>query len=128
MARVVRPGGTIAIWWKSLMRGDATRLVREETARELGLEPLAELLAEKFDVLEESPLVDQRLRVIPWIVPMRTGDYLGYERSRARARDAYGPHVERYHARLAELLGPPDGELSLAYLHLLFLAHVPPAA
>lgn len=127
MARVVRPGGTIAIWWKSLMRGDPTRLLREESARDVGLEPLPEIVTEKFDVLEDSPLVDRRLRVIPWIVRMRAGDYLGYERSRARARDAYGPQLERYYARLAERLGPPDAELSLAYLHLLFIARVPSA-
>ena len=36
MRRVVRPGGTIAVWWKGLMRGDPVRHVREDIARELG--------------------------------------------------------------------------------------------
>lgn len=125
MVRVVRPGGTIAIWWKGLMRGDATGHIRQDIARELGLSAPPDLLGADFDAFEESSLVDQRLRVIPWSACMRVGDYLGYERSRARAREAYGPHLEPYFERLAERLGRPDEELSLSYLHLLYLGRVP---
>jgi len=125
LARVVRPGGIVAIWWKGLMRGDATLHVREETARSLGLASPSDLLGTEFDAFDASPLIEQRLRVIPWIVRMRVGDYLGYERTRARARHAYGASLEEYFGRLAERLGPPDGELSLSYLHLLYLGRVP---
>jgi ubiquinone/menaquinone biosynthesis C-methylase UbiE len=125
LARVVRPGGIVAIWWKGLMRGDATGHIRKETARELGLVAPPDLLGTDFVEFEASQLVEQRLRVIPWIVHMRVGDYLGYERTRARARDAYGSSLEPYFARLAQRLGPPDGELSLSYLHLLYLGRVP---
>jgi SAM-dependent methyltransferase len=125
MVRVVRPGGTIAIWWKGLMRGDATGHIREDIARELGLAAPPDLLGADFDAFEESSLVDQRLRVIPWTASMRVCDYLGYERSRARARIAYGPHLEPYFERLAKRLGRPEEQLSLSYLHLLYLGRVP---
>lgn len=128
LARIVRPGGTVAIWWKGLMRGDSTRLLREDAARDEGLEPLPDLLTSEFGAFENAPLVEQRLRVIPWIVKMPVSEFLGYERSRARARTAYGPALERYYARLAERLGPPNTELSLSYLHLLYLARVPKSA
>jgi SAM-dependent methyltransferase len=123
--RVVRPGGTVAVWWKALMRGDALTLLREQTATELGLDPPRSVLANGFEVFDASDLADRRLRVIPWIVKTRVDDYLGYERSRARAREAYGDRLETYFARLAERLGPPESVLSLGYLHYLYLGRVP---
>ncbi len=123
--RVVRPGGVVAIWWKELMRGDAVRLVREEVAHELGMTALRPILADEFDAFEASALVDRRLRVIPWIVTMTVASFIGYEGSRARARAAYGDHLDEYLALLGARLGPPDTPLSLSYLHLLYLGRVP---
>jgi len=90
LQRVVRPGGTLAVWWKGLMRGDPIRHVR-----------------------------------VPWLTHMRVADYLGYERSRARARDAFGEQRGAYLDRLAARLGDPESTLSLNYLHYLYLARVP---
>ncbi len=125
LARVTRPGGTIAVWWKGLMRGDNVRHVREETALELGLDPPKDLLAMGFAAFGESTLDDKRLRVIPWLVTVRVSDYLGYERSRARARAAYGDRLDAYFALLTERLGPADSVLELNYLHYLYLGRVP---
>ena len=124
VARVVRPGGVVAVWWKTLMRGDGLRLLREEVARELDLSPPRDLLVAGFDDFDRSGLVDRRLRVIPWRVRMTAGGFLGIERSRARSRDAYGDKLEAYLGLLAERLGPPDEELSVSYLHLLYLGRV----
>ena len=52
MARVVRPGGLVAIWWKIIMRGDALRIFRAEAARTLGLEIGKEILGESFAEFE----------------------------------------------------------------------------
>jgi ubiquinone/menaquinone biosynthesis C-methylase UbiE len=128
LERVVKPGGTIAIWWKELLRGDGIRLVREEVSRSLGIADPKPLLGEHFDAFAESDLVDQRLRVIPWIVPMRASDYVGYERSRMRARETYGALLEEYLSLLAARLGPPESTLTLSYLHLLYLGRVPERA
>jgi ubiquinone/menaquinone biosynthesis C-methylase UbiE len=125
LARVVRPGGEIAVWWKGLTRGDRVRQIRDDTARELGLEPPRDLLAKGFPGLANAPLEDKRLRVIPWLVTMRAGDYLGYERSRARARDAYGDLLPAYFAELERRLGDPEAELALSYVHYLYVARVP---
>lgn len=128
LSRVVRPGGTIAVWWKGLMRGDPVRHVRDDIARELGLDPPRDLLAQGFPGFAQAALDDKRLRVVPWQARMRVADYLGYERSRARARDAFGEHRDAYLARLAERLGDPDAVLALNYLHYLYLARVPQKA
>jgi ubiquinone/menaquinone biosynthesis C-methylase UbiE len=122
--RVVRPGGIVAVWWKELMRGDSVRLVRESVSRRLGIPGVKPILAEQFDEFDVCGLTDQTLRVIPWIVPMRVSDYLGYERSRARTADAAGDRLDAYFAALGERLGAPDDVLSLSYLHLLYLGRV----
>lgn len=125
LARVVRPGGTVAVWWKGLMRGDAIRLLRDEAAFAVGHEPTGDILAKDFDAFDAAPLVEKVLRVVPWIVHMSVGDFLGYERSRARARDTYGDRLEGYYAALRERLGPPENDLALSYVQLLYLGGVP---
>jgi len=124
LARVVRPGGIVAIWWKLMMRGDASRMIREEVARELGLEPPPDLLGDGFPAFEQAPLLDPRLRVIPWVVEMTVADFLGYEASRARARAAYGARLPDYLARLGERLGEASTVLSIGYIHFLYLGRV----
>jgi SAM-dependent methyltransferase len=127
LTRVVRPGGTIAVWWKGLGRGDRVRHAREDIAQELGLDPPRDLLAHGFPGFADAPLEDKILRVVPWLVTMRVSDYLGYERSRARARDAFGERLPLYFEKLAERLGPPDAMLELNYLHYLYFGRVPGA-
>ncbi len=125
VTRVVRPGGTVAIWWKGFMRGDAVRILRDEAASEIGLPPPDDLLTKDFSAFDAAPLENQVLRVVPWIAPMTVAGFLGYERSRARARFAYGEKLEAYFAALATRLGPPESELALSYLQLLYLGRIP---
>ena len=123
--RVVRPGGIVAIWWKGFMRGDAVRLLRDQAASAIGLPPPDDLLSKEFSAFDASPLEHQVLRVVPWIAPMTVAGFLGYERSRARARYTYGEKLEAYFDALAARLGPPESELALSYLQLLYLGRVP---
>jgi ubiquinone/menaquinone biosynthesis C-methylase UbiE len=126
--RVVRPGGVVAVWWKSLMRGDTVRLLREESEKATGVEPLPELMATGFAEFERSPLLDQRLRVIPWLVRTRVADFLGYEASRARPKAFYGARAGAYFANLSARLGDPADSLALSYVHFLYLGRVHGAA
>ncbi len=124
--RVVRPGGIVAVWWKELMRGDTMRMLREEVSHAIGIDnPTGSLIAENFDAFESSALIEDKLRVIPWLVQTTVEQYLGYERSRARARDSYGSRLDAYLEALATRLGPPQTKLSLTYLHLVYLGRVP---
>lgn len=124
LRRVVHPGGIVAIWWKSFMRGDAIRLLRNEAAAEIGYPPPREIIKD-FDAFDAAPLDDKLLRVVPWIVRMRVGDFLGYERSRALAREAFGERIDDYFGALRTRLGDPQSELSLSYIHLVYLGRVP---
>ena len=125
LARVVRPGGIVAVWWKGLMRGDGMRQIREDIAREVGLDPPPDLLAAGFEAFERSRFVDRRLRVIPWRVTLSVEDFLGYESSRARSRDAYGERLGEYMERLARRLHAGSDDVDLSYTHLLYLGRVP---
>ncbi|MDQ2908631.1 MAG: class I SAM-dependent methyltransferase [Candidatus Eremiobacteraeota bacterium] len=124
LLRVVRPGGVVGVWWKGLMRGDAVRLLREEAALSIGHESPGDILAKDFDAFDDAPLVDKVLRIVPWIVHMTVSDFLGYERSRALARDAYGDRLEDYFAALRKRLGAPQSDLALSYVQLLYLGRV----
>jgi len=126
MRRVVRPGGTIAIWWKHLMRGEPIRLHRDRAARAVGVVPAASSLGQaEFVAFDDARLEKRLLRIFPWSVSTTVGDWLGYERSRAIARNAYGDRLEAYFEALAALLGEPSRELALGYVQLLYLARVP---
>jgi SAM-dependent methyltransferase len=127
-SRVVRPGGIVAIWWKGLMRGDATRLLREEAARAVDHQPPTDILANDFDAYDGAPFIDKHLRIVPWIVHMPVAEFLGYERSRAMARDTYTERLEDYFTALRERLGPTDADLALSYVQLLYLGRVPTVA
>lgn len=128
LARVVRPGGLIAIWWKAMMRGDEVRSARDQVVRELGLEPTPDILVDGFRAFDAAPLRERRLRVIPWRVETTVAEFLGYERSRARARLAYGERLEDYFTLLARRLGAPQTVLSIGYVQHLYLGRVPQAA
>ena len=128
ISRVVKPGGTVAVWWKGMMRGDTTRLMRETVAKELGLTSPTDLLTAEFEAFETSGLADRRLRVIPWLVPMTAGKYFGYEVSRARARVAFGDKRNAYLERLRERLGPEATQLAISYVQLLYIGRVPERA
>lgn len=127
MLRVVRPGGLIAVFWKQIMRGDRVRVIRDEVARELGFEPFEELVApDGLATLESSPLCDQKLCVIPWIVTMTGQQFLGYERSRARARNKFAQALDAYLQLLGERLAPLEEPLNVSYVQYLFLGKRPP--
>jgi len=115
----------VAVWWKSLMRGDTVRLLRQDAERAAGVEPLPDVMASGFAEFERSPLLDRRLRVIPWIVRIRVSEFLGYEASRARPSALYGARAQAYLANLEARLGDPAAPLSLSYVHLLHLGRVP---
>lgn len=125
--RVLRPGGTIAIWWKHLMAHERLTQIREQTYRELGKEPPASGLPGGFrEFYGSEQFSDQTLRVIPWQTTMPLEQFLGYERSRLNTRKALGAQAEEYfrlfEQRLRDLAGPGNPSLNVAYVQYLYLA------
>lgn len=123
--RVLRPGGTVAIWWKYLMSDDPVKIAHDEAARDLGVEPPYSGLTGGFKEFYAAPLRDHSLRVIPWRASQPLSKYMQYERSRASVRAAFGVKADDYFSalerRLHERSGDGDPVLSLSYMHYAYL-------
>jgi len=128
MVRVVRPGGVVAVWWKTVMRGDPLRMFRAQAARTLDIELDEPILGESFPEFDDDLLVGQRLRVIPWLVATSVEDFIGYESSRGRANVTFGERMPAYLQALRTILGPPETTYRLTFVHYLYLATVPAAS
>jgi ubiquinone/menaquinone biosynthesis C-methylase UbiE len=125
--RVLRPAGTIAIWWKQLMARDPVTELREQTFRELGVEPPTGGLSAGFrEFYAAQQFMEQTLRVIPWRTSMTLDQFLGYERSRVSTHRALGEKAAQYfralERRLHERLGEGNPTVPLAYVQYLYLA------
>jgi ubiquinone/menaquinone biosynthesis C-methylase UbiE len=95
LIRVVRPGGPIAVWWKILGTSDPMRAVRAAACARVGVQPPADLKG-GFSAFYRAPLTDRKLRVLPFSARFGIEEWIGYERSRASARNAFGPKLDAY--------------------------------
>lgn len=127
IARVLKPGGIVAIWWKHLMGDDVVKIVRERVATELGVEPPRSGLQGGFREFYAARFADNALRVIPWRTALPLSKYMHYERSRQSIRGAFGANAEEYFERLENRLrerlpAHDDPVVALSYTHYLYLA------
>lgn len=124
MIRVTKPGGIIAIWWKSLMHDDPVKLISQEVATTWEADS-PETAMSGFLEFYRAPLADHTLRVVPWRLAVSLDRFIGYERSRKNLRDALGKKADQYFeqlaARLREVYGPGNPVISLGYLQFLYL-------
>jgi ubiquinone/menaquinone biosynthesis C-methylase UbiE len=128
MKRVLRPGGIIAVWWKSLMSDDPVKQLRDSIARDMGIAPLVSAWRGGFKEFYSAGFRETGVRVIPWSTIVTLSKFLQYERSRKIVRDEFGAHAEEYferlESRLRETFGEGDPILPLSYVHFLYLAKV----
>ena len=127
IARVLKPGGIVAIWWKHLMGDDGVKIIRDRIATELGVEPPVSGLRGGFREFYSARFSDNALRVIPWRAAMPLSKYMRYERSRQAVHEAFGSTAQEYFAllenRLRERLAQTDDPVvPLAFMHYLYLA------
>lgn len=107
MARVVRPGGRIAVWWKLLVPGEPLRVLRTAAAEAVGTRTPPEIMEGSFRAFYKHPFAERWLRVIPHVVMSTTDRWMGYERSRARL-DHYGDRAQDYLAELERRMREVD--------------------
>ncbi|HVA28631.1 MAG TPA: class I SAM-dependent methyltransferase [Candidatus Baltobacteraceae bacterium] len=130
IARVVKPGGIVGIWWKLLAGEDPVKQLRDRVAEQLRVDPPASGLTGGFKEFYGTQLLrNQQLRVVPWQVTVSLEGYLQYERSRKSVRDAFGPNAGRYFTALEnglrEMIGSePAPYLPLRYIQFLYMAKV----
>lgn len=126
LRRVVRRGGIIAIWWKSLLGDDPVKQLRDSASRDVGVEPPPITWRGSFKEFYAAGFTDTALRVVPWATVTTLEKFLEYERSRKVVYDVYGSQRDAYLARLTERLRETFGEgdplVPLSYMHYLYMA------
>lgn len=99
MARVTKPGGHVAVWWKALIVDEPLRIIRAEAARAVGAEPPPDIMAGSFRAFYAHPFKERTVRVLPHVIMSNIDRWIGYERSRGRLRH-YGEKAQAYLAEL----------------------------
>ena len=127
MLRVVKPGGRVAVWWKKLIVDEPIRALREEAAATLGLEPVEDIMRTPFSAFYEADFKERWLRVIPYTITSDADKWLGYERSRRRARNAYGEKTEDYLVELERIVRERANEkpFQVRYTQYLYVGEAP---
>ncbi len=124
--RVLKPGGTIALWWKHALSGSPVRPLCDEAAREIDIHPLAGTLVGGFREFYAAPFVGQSLRVIQWRLVTTRAAFFAEERIRLEHADITEEQIRHYIATLERLfkeqLGPDIGSFQHAYMQYLYLA------
>ena len=129
LIRVTRPGGPVATWWKVLSTDEPLRAIRETASEELGVGSLGDLLAGGFNAFYAAPFGSRALRVLPFVTTVSVEGWVGYERSRRRALEAYGEARDRYLQRIEQLLleryRVPTATFEVRYVQFLYVGFVP---
>jgi ubiquinone/menaquinone biosynthesis C-methylase UbiE len=128
-ARVLRPGGTLAIFWKHAARDDqltqtCEQIIREwlgedaavrsrdhASEHEAGWPVFWEFAARPGDVPGERPFVDACKVVIDFELARTADEFVGYQRSREKIRHVLGERRTDFLSELERRLGAvaPDG-------------------
>jgi ubiquinone/menaquinone biosynthesis C-methylase UbiE len=125
LIRVVKPGGPVAIWWKVLGSDEALRSHRSAACASAGLEPGADPLRGGFGPFYRAPFANRMLRVLPFRARASVDDWLGYESSRAVARNTYGDkgaaYIEALRRQLLAAYGSPAARIDIRYTQFLYV-------
>ncbi|HTX59916.1 MAG TPA: class I SAM-dependent methyltransferase [Verrucomicrobiae bacterium] len=125
MMRAIKPGGLVAIWWKSLVGEDPVKMLRDDVADDLGVDPPQSGLAGGFKEFYAAPFAEHALRVIPWHTTVGLEEYLAYERSRKIVYDVMRGQAESYfknlERRLRETFGAGNPRIPLGYMQFMYL-------
>lgn len=125
MARVVRRGGRVAVWWKRMADDEPLRALRTQASDALGLEQPPDIMPHGFRAFYQYEFKQRWLRVLPHIIMTDVDKWLGYERSRAR-QSHFGDKIGAYLDELERIMretaqGRP---FQVKYTQFLYIAEV----
>lgn len=142
-ARVLVPGGALAIFWKHAAPGDVLTATSEALVREwLGEEAVRrsrdhadehiagwpvfwEHVAAEGEPAQGRTLVDGRKEVVEFVLPRTGEEFVGYQRSREKIRFVLGERRDGFLAELERRLrakGPMDEPIDQLQVQYVFLA------
>jgi ubiquinone/menaquinone biosynthesis C-methylase UbiE len=125
MIRAIKPGGIVAVWWKTLVSEDPVKMLRDSVAGEMGVEPPPSGLHGGFKEFYAAPFAQHALRVVPWQTTSGLEEFLSAERSRKSIHDELGSrsdaYLRRLEERLRETFGAGNPRIPLGYVQFLYL-------
>jgi ubiquinone/menaquinone biosynthesis C-methylase UbiE len=126
LSRVVKRGSPIAVWWKRLASTDRMRAMRAAACADVRVSP-AESFQGGFRSFYAAPFANRVLRVLPFTTRTTRDQWLGYERSRASARNAYGTKRDAYfdalEGRLNAAFGTSTSSIEVQYMQYLYVGY-----
>ncbi|MBV8750762.1 MAG: class I SAM-dependent methyltransferase [Candidatus Eremiobacteraeota bacterium] len=129
LLRVVRPGGTIAIWWQTISTEDSLRGHRAAASYDLmNLGAVQEPLSRGFRAFYGAPLAERTIRTVPAMIVTTVADWMGFERVRTEVRETYGARAKSWldalEGRLLRAYGAPEAKLTVRTLQYIYLGRV----
>lgn len=126
--RVVRKGGTIAIWWTSISTEAEILGHRAAASRDLGLGLVPDPSAYGFRSFYAAPFAARTMRVVPTLIRATVQGWMSLEFTRAEVRAAYGasarPWLDALGEHLLRAYGSPSAPLAVRALTYLYLGTV----
>ncbi len=128
LSRVVRPGGTIAVWWSTLSSASGIAEMRKAAAADARLDPVPEALSGGFRGFFAAPFAERTMRAVPAAVATTVDAWVGYERARVEVLEAYGSRAgawaDALEQRLLRAHGRAEARLTVRTLQYVYLARV----
>jgi SAM-dependent methyltransferase len=125
LIRVVKPGGVVAVWWKLLCHDEPLRAMRVAASAAAGREPVPDALSGGFGAFYRAPFAARTLRVLPFTARFLVDDWIGYERSRAATRSAYGSafpaYLEALRSELLAVHGSGSARIDVRYTQFVYI-------
>lgn len=131
-ARILRPGGVFAAWWRSQMSEDPLSDECIATAKDCGFEWPSSGLVRGFREFYAAPMLQyQVLRVIPWRTTSRLSEIVADEIARPeiieRCKGGTDLYAKRLKKRLTTRFGEGNPYLGRAYLIYMYSGNRPTA-
>jgi ubiquinone/menaquinone biosynthesis C-methylase UbiE len=128
LLRVVRKGGTVAIWWPTIASESDVLGHRAAATRDLGLAPVEEPGTRGFRSFYAAQFAATTMRVVPGLLRTTVEAWMSIERTRAEVRAAYGQDADRWLAALEGHLlrahGAPEAPFTVRLIYLLYLGTI----
>jgi SAM-dependent methyltransferase len=125
LSRVVRPGGTVAIWWRTLSTESDVLGHRADAARDAGVGVVPEPLSRGFRAFYAAPLADRTVRTVSSAIRTTVDGWMAFEAARAETHVAYGERTDAWldalRVRLLRAYGSPGAPVTARTLHYVYL-------
>lgn len=128
LLRVVRKGGTVAIWWPSIASDSDILGHRAAASRDLGLDVIPDPIARGFRAFYAAPFSERTVRVVPGLIRATVKGWMSTEFTRAEVRTTYGARARTWldtlGGHLLRAYGSAEAPMTVRVLFYLYMGTV----